>query len=42
MATTTPAAPTAITNRFRSLERLIGNTPLLGIDFEFAGRRRTI
>src|SRR5271165_5837885 len=32
----------AIANRFRSLERLIGNTPLLAIDFELNGRRRTI
>jgi cysteine synthase A len=32
----------AIATRFRSLERLIGNTPLLAIDFEFRGRRRTI
>jgi cysteine synthase A len=32
----------AIAQRFRALERLIGNTPLLAIDFEFGGRRRTI
>ena len=32
----------AIASRFRALERLIGNTPLLAIDFEFHGRRRTI
>jgi cysteine synthase A len=32
----------AIAARFRSLERLIGNTPLLAIDYEFADRVRTI
>jgi cysteine synthase A len=32
----------AIASRFRSLERLIGNTPLLAIDFEYRGRRCTI
>jgi len=32
----------ATASRFRALERLIGNTPLLAIDFEFRGRRRTI
>ncbi len=28
--------------RLHALERLIGNTPLLGIDYEYLGRRRTI
>jgi len=37
----TDVGPT-IANRFRSLERLIGNTPLVAIDFEYRGRRRTI
>ena len=32
----------AVSSRFRALERLIGNTPLLAIDFEFRGHRRTI
>jgi cysteine synthase A len=32
----------AIATRLRSLERLIGNTPLLAIDYEFAGHTRTI
>lgn len=42
MLTTAPAVPSAVSTRFRSLERLIGNTPLLAIDFEYRGRRRTI
>ena len=42
MATLTSAVKPAVSNRFRSLERLIGNTPLLAIEFEFRGRRRTI
>ena len=42
MATTTFGITPNIAGRFRALERLIGNTPLLAIDFEFRGRRRTI
>ncbi len=42
MATTSAFTPPAIASRFRALERLIGNTPLLAIDFEFRGQRRTI
>src|SRR5215469_14516141 len=39
-----PAATidSAIATRFRSLERLIGNTPLLAIDYELHGHARTI
>ena len=42
MATPTAVTTPAIAKRFRALERLIGNTPLLAIDYEFQGRRRTI
>ena len=42
MATTVSCITPAIASRFRALERLIGNTPLLAIDFEFHGQRRTI
>ena len=34
--------PLSIASRFQALERLIGNTPLLAIEYEFCGRRRTI
>ena len=40
--TTTMLAPPSVTARFRSLERLIGNTPLLAVAFGFRGQRRTI
>ena len=40
LATLTSAVKPAVSNRFRSLERLIGNTPLLAIEFEFRGRRQ--
>jgi Pyridoxal-phosphate dependent enzyme len=42
MATTVPATAPTITDRLRALERLIGNTPLLAIDYELRGRKRTI
>jgi cysteine synthase len=42
MTTLLRAVVPAVGRRFRALERLVGNTPLLAIDFEFAGRRRTI
>jgi cysteine synthase A len=42
LPTLVTAIEPAIATRFRSLERLIGNTPLLAIDFELRGRRRTI
>ena len=42
MASLVTTLEPAISNRFHALERLIGNTPLLAIDFEFHGRRRTI
>ena len=42
MATLATTVEPATANRFRSLERLIGNTPLLAIDYDFAGRRRTV
>lgn len=41
MATLSGIEP-AIAERFRALERLIGNTPLLAIDYEIGGRKRTI
>ena len=42
MASLVTTLEPAVASRFRALERLIGNTPLLAIDFEFRGRRRTI
>jgi len=42
MATTASCITPAIADRFRALDRLVGNTPLLAIDFEFRGQRRTI
>ena len=42
MASLITAIEPAIANRIRSLEPLIGNTPLLAIDFEVRGRHRTI
>jgi len=42
MSTTVSAASPAIADRLRALERLIGNTPLLAIDYEVRGRKRTI
>ena len=42
MASLVTTLEPATASRFRALERLIGNTPLLAIDFEFRGRRRTI
>jgi cysteine synthase A len=42
VTTVLPAVDPAIGNRFRALERLIGNTPLLAIDYEIGGRKRTI
>jgi cysteine synthase A len=35
-------APTDIEGRIRSLSRLVGNTPLLGVEFRFRGRDRII
>jgi cysteine synthase len=35
-------APTQAPRRLHALERLIGNTPLLAIDYEYRGRLRTI
>jgi cysteine synthase A len=37
-----PTVDSTVAARFSGLRRLIGNTPLLAIDFMFAGRRRTI
>jgi len=42
MATSVASDSSTITDRLRALERLIGNTPLLAIDYEFRGRKRTI
>jgi hypothetical protein len=39
MSVTSPIADSA---RFTGLESMIGNTPLLAIDYEMRGRRRTI
>jgi cysteine synthase A len=42
MATTAQSLDLLTSARFRALERLIGNTPLLAIEYEFQGRTRTI
>jgi len=42
MLTTAPVTTLAIADRLRALERLIGNTPLLAIEYEVSGRKRTI
>src|SRR5271157_5216272 len=42
MSTTVSATPPAVATRLRALERLIGNTPLLAIEYELGGRQRTI
>jgi len=42
MVTTVPTTAPNITDRLRALERLIGNTPLLAIEYEVSGRKRTI
>jgi cysteine synthase A len=42
MATLETGINPVIAERFRALERLIGNTPLLAIDYEIDGRKRTI
>jgi cysteine synthase A len=42
MSVTLPVLEPAVASRFAALERLIGNTPLLAIDYEIAGHRRTI
>jgi cysteine synthase A len=42
MVTTASATAPAIADRLRALERLIGNTPLLAIEYEVSGRKRTI
>jgi cysteine synthase A len=42
MATTVPTTTPSIASRLRALERLIGNTPLLAIEYEVRGHRRTI
>ncbi len=42
MSATVSISVSAVTERLQALERLIGNTPLLAIDYERGGRRRTI
>jgi len=42
MSVTSPIADSAISARFTGLESMIGNTPLLAIDYEMRGRCRTI
>ena len=42
MATAAAVTTQAIAGRLRALERLIGNTPLLAIEYEVRGRKRTI
>lgn len=42
MSVSSPMIESAISARFASLESMIGNTPLLAIDYEVGGRRRTI
>ena len=42
MITAFPKLDSPVSPRFTALESLIGNTPLLAIDYEIRGRRRTI
>jgi cysteine synthase A len=42
MSLTLPIIGSDITARFAGLERIIGNTPLLAIDYEIHGHRRTV
>src|SRR5208283_4243278 len=42
MSTPVSICAPEITQRLRALERLIGNTPLLAIEYETRGRKRTI
>jgi cysteine synthase A len=42
MAIAAPYLQSQAAARFHALERLIGNTPLLAIDYEYCGRTRTI
>ncbi len=42
VALATPIMQSSIAARFAGLERLIGNTPLLAIDYEISGHRRTL
>src|SRR5271157_1734680 len=42
MSTPVSICDPAVTQRLRALERLIGNTPLLAIEYETRGRKRTI
>jgi cysteine synthase A len=42
MVSTAPVTTLALAGRLRALERLIGNTPLLAIEYEVLGRQRTI
>lgn len=42
MAMTVSSATPTATNRLRALERLIGNTPLLAIEYDVQDRKRTI
>ena len=42
MSVTSSIAESAISARFASMESMIGNTPLLAVDYEIRGRRRTI
>ena len=38
----TKPLPESIERRFRGLKALVGNTPLLAVDFEYRGRKRTV
>ena len=42
MSPTSIVAPPQAPARLHALERLVGNTPLLAIEYEYLGRRRTI
>lgn len=42
MQATAAAPQLAVNDRFRTLQRMIGNTPLLGIEFTYGGRKRVI
>ena len=42
MSTPVAIGSPSVPERLRALERLIGNTPLLAIEYEVRGRQRTI
>jgi cysteine synthase len=42
MSSTLPILDSSVSSRFSGVESMIGNTPLLAIDYEIGGRRRTL